>query len=258
MATHWSSFLTLHIPYKNLALSSISGQSEPVGIIKNVMWSCLYSFDMLKLVQPSPWLFPITMKPISAEKCSSVISLLKDGYPHFQIIAKTSALMGTVNKISREVDLVKKNNPGDHPSNPLLRTNSQLFTKSPLESSTMLSKPPNSPTMSSPILSHPKQSEIHWRRVDYTLQQRRNYQCLRRLIVIGNFSSVCITKTGLWRTWRGCYGHMRQRLIKLGNMGRFMSGKNVENPYLTALQHQLSNMEAVITWWYGAVWVGME
>ena len=89
MATHWSSFLTLHIPYKNPALSSISEQSEPVGIINNVMWSFLYSFDMLKLVQPSPWLFPITMKPISAEKCSSVISLLKDGYPHCQIIAKT-------------------------------------------------------------------------------------------------------------------------------------------------------------------------
>ena len=47
--------------------------------------------------------------------------------------------------------------------------------------------------------------------------------------------------------WRGCYAHMRQILIKLDQMGRFMFGKNMENPYLITLQHQLLNMEVVIT-----------
>ena len=56
------------------------------------------------------------MKPISAEICSSVISLLKDGYPHCQITAKTGVGMGTVNRISKEVDLEKENNPGGCPS----------------------------------------------------------------------------------------------------------------------------------------------
>ena len=55
------------------------------------------------------------MKPISAEKNSSVISLLKEGYPHHEIIAKTVVGIGTVNRINKEVNLEKENNPGGHP-----------------------------------------------------------------------------------------------------------------------------------------------
>ena len=56
------------------------------------------------------------MKPISAEKHSAVISLLKEGYPHRQIIAKIGVSMGTVNRIRSTVDLDKENNPGGRPS----------------------------------------------------------------------------------------------------------------------------------------------
>ena len=56
------------------------------------------------------------MKAISAEKHSSVISLLKEDYLYHQIMTKVGVGMATVNRISREVDLEKENNSGGHPS----------------------------------------------------------------------------------------------------------------------------------------------
>ena len=55
------------------------------------------------------------MKSISAEKCSSVVSLLNGGYSHPQIQAKTCLGKGTVGRISKEVE-DKENHPGGHPS----------------------------------------------------------------------------------------------------------------------------------------------
>ena len=56
------------------------------------------------------------MKAISAEKHFSVISLLKEGYPYCQIKTKTGVGLATINRISKEVDMEKENNPGDQPS----------------------------------------------------------------------------------------------------------------------------------------------
>ena len=56
------------------------------------------------------------MRPISADKHSSVISLLKDGYSHRAIQAKTGVGKGTIYRISQEVDVDKENNPGGRPS----------------------------------------------------------------------------------------------------------------------------------------------
>ena len=258
MATHWSSFLTLHIPSKNPALGSISKQSEPVGIINNVMWSCLYPFNMLKLVEPSSWLFPITMKPISAEKHSYVISLLKEGYPHCQIIAKTGVGMGTVNRINKEVNLEKENNPGGHPPKLSAHDKQSIIhqiTSGKLDNAVQATQFINNvisdPVTPQTVRNALKESGLH-------SATKKKVLMLKKAHHQRHLSSVSIMKTGLWRTGRGCYSQMRQRLIKLDQMGRFMSGNNVENPYLTALQHQLSNMEVGITWWYGAVWVRME
>ena len=56
------------------------------------------------------------MKAISAEKCSSIISLLNKGYSHHAIQARTGLGKGTVYRISKEVDVDKENNPGGCPS----------------------------------------------------------------------------------------------------------------------------------------------
>jgi len=56
------------------------------------------------------------MRPISADKHSSVISLLKDGYSHRAIQAKTGVGKGTIYRISQEVNVDKENNPGGRPS----------------------------------------------------------------------------------------------------------------------------------------------
>jgi transposase len=56
------------------------------------------------------------MRPTSADKHSSVISLLNEGYSQHDIVAKTGIGKGTVYRISKEVDLDKENNPGGHPS----------------------------------------------------------------------------------------------------------------------------------------------
>ena len=60
--------------------------------------------------------FATTMRPTSAAKCSSVLSLLEQGYSYCQIHNKTSIHLGTISKIGKEVDANKENNPGGHPS----------------------------------------------------------------------------------------------------------------------------------------------
>ena len=56
------------------------------------------------------------MKSISAEKLSSVVSLLNGGYSHCQIQAKTGLWKGTVGRISKEMKEYKENHPGGCPS----------------------------------------------------------------------------------------------------------------------------------------------
>jgi transposase len=56
------------------------------------------------------------MRPISAAKCSSVLSLLEQGYSHCQIHERTGLGLGTISRIGREVDANKENNPGGCPA----------------------------------------------------------------------------------------------------------------------------------------------
>ena len=56
------------------------------------------------------------MRPISADKYSSVLSLLEQGYSHHQIHDKTGVGMGTISRIHREVDANKENNSGGRPA----------------------------------------------------------------------------------------------------------------------------------------------
>ena len=56
------------------------------------------------------------MKSIFAEKHSSVVSLLKEGYSHFQIQARTGlGMVLSIGRISREMERDKENHPGGHP-----------------------------------------------------------------------------------------------------------------------------------------------
>jgi transposase len=56
------------------------------------------------------------MRPTSAAKHSSVVSLLTQGYPHCQIHAKTGVSLGNISKIEKELDSNKENNYGGCPS----------------------------------------------------------------------------------------------------------------------------------------------
>src|SRR5882762_1185928 len=56
------------------------------------------------------------MKSISAEKHSSVVSLLNEGYSQHQIHTRTCLGKGTIGRISKEVEGNKENHPGGHPS----------------------------------------------------------------------------------------------------------------------------------------------
>ena len=72
---------------------------------------------MLNLVHLSSYLLTTTIKSISAEKHSSVVSLLNEGYSHHQIQARMGLGKGIIiGRISREVEGDKKNHPGGHPS----------------------------------------------------------------------------------------------------------------------------------------------
>src|SRR6266481_239872 len=56
------------------------------------------------------------MRPTSAAKHSSVLSLLEQGYSHCQIHQKTGLWLGTISRIGREANSNKENNPGGCPS----------------------------------------------------------------------------------------------------------------------------------------------
>ena len=56
------------------------------------------------------------MKSISAEKRSSVLSLLNEGYSHRQIQSRTGLGKGTIGRISKEVEGDKENHLGGRPS----------------------------------------------------------------------------------------------------------------------------------------------
>ena len=56
------------------------------------------------------------MKPTSATQCSTVISLLKEGYSLRQIESKTGFGRSTIGRIKKETDLDKENSKGGHPS----------------------------------------------------------------------------------------------------------------------------------------------
>ena len=72
--------------------------------------------DMLKFVRFASWLLTTTMKPTSADKRSSVLSLLNEGYSHREIQSRTGVGKGTIYRISKEVDGNKENHPGGRPS----------------------------------------------------------------------------------------------------------------------------------------------
>ena len=56
------------------------------------------------------------MKPTSSSQCSTVISLLTEGYSVHQIESKTGLGKSTIGRIKKEVDLDKENSKGGHPS----------------------------------------------------------------------------------------------------------------------------------------------
>ena len=56
------------------------------------------------------------MRPTSAAKHSSVLSLLNEGYSHREIQSRTGVGKGTIYRISNEVDGNKENHPGGRPS----------------------------------------------------------------------------------------------------------------------------------------------
>ena len=60
--------------------------------------------------------FAITMRPTSAAKHFSVLSLLEQGYSYCQIYNKTIISLGTISKIGKEVDASIENNSGGRSS----------------------------------------------------------------------------------------------------------------------------------------------
>src|SRR6266481_4109884 len=56
------------------------------------------------------------MRPTSFTQCSSVISLLQEGYSVCQIESKTGLGRFTIGRIKKEVDGDKENSKGGHPS----------------------------------------------------------------------------------------------------------------------------------------------
>ena len=156
------------------------------------MWLCLYKFGMLKLLQPTSFLFTTTMHPIPSAQCSTIISLLHEPYSIYEIQSKTGIGKSTIGRIKKQVDINKETiRVVNLPSFPLM-INNPFFAKSLLESLTMLFKLPILSTASFPILSQPKQSGMSSRRMGFPLLSRRSTFFLRGSIkiIVSNLPST--------------------------------------------------------------------
>jgi hypothetical protein len=163
---------------------------------------------MLKLVSSILLPFHHHMKSTSSSQHAIVVFLLSERYSVCQIQSKSSIGKSTVGRIKKEVDSDKQNSKGGRP---LIVTNNPLFVKSPLESLIMLFRPPNLSTISSPLLSHHKQSEMHLKAMTFALLSSRNVPYSKRHIKRIVLNLHGIMKTGQLRIGKGSYGQMKQR-----------------------------------------------
>ena len=121
--------------------------------------------------------FATTMRPTSAAKCSSVLSLLEQGYSYCQIHNKTGISLGTIKNIGKEVDANKETVLVTIPPSFLPVTSSPLSNKSTLGGLTMLFRLQISLISFLHTLSILKLSEMHSKKLDFTLLPRRKSPC---------------------------------------------------------------------------------
>ena len=151
--------------------------------VPNVMWPYLYQFSMLKLVHLSSYLLTTTMKSISAEKHSSVVSLLNKGYSHCQIQARMGLGKGTIGRISREVEGDKENHPSGHPSKLSPHDKQSIIhqiSSGKLDNAVQATQFINS-TISNSVT--PQTVRMCWRKLALDQQQRRKSLYSRGLII---------------------------------------------------------------------------
>ena len=117
------------------------------------------------------------LRPTSAAKCSSVLSLLEQGYSYCQIHNKTGISIGTIKKIGKEVDADKETILVAVPPSFLPVTSSPLSNKSTLGGLTMLFRLEISLIPFLHTLSILKLSEMHSKKLDFTLLPRRKFPC---------------------------------------------------------------------------------
>ena len=129
----------------------------------------------------------------------------------------------------------------------LVMTDIQFFNKSALEGYIMLSKWPNSLMLLSPVLLLPNQSGMYWRRVIFTLQQRKNPVCKEDPQVKGVRVCTLSWKLDCKRLSKEYYSQMRPILIEMCLIKKCMCGRREENQYLTELLLQQWKIKWEIT-----------
>ena len=146
----------------------------------------------------STWLLTITMKTTSAANHASVLSLLEQGYSVRDIERRTGVGKSTEGRIKKRWMQRRKTILVDVlPSFlPWLMTKHPLFIKFNQGSWILLFRLPISLILLFNILSTPKQSEGHFRRVVSGLLQRRKCPCWRRFIIRRGWSLHNDMETG--------------------------------------------------------------
>ena len=131
----------------------------------------------------------------------------------------------------------KKTAKGDVLPNCLQLTSVQLFVILPVGGLIMLWRPPISSTTSFPVLSQPKQSGIHSRKMAFALLSRRNVLFSKRPTDWSASNLPGTMKIGQWRIGRGSCGQMRPKSTGLDQMegpipGRRRGNHSVREPPL--------------------------
>ena len=176
------------------------------------------------------------MKFISAEKYSSIVALLNEGYSHCQIQARMGLGKGTIGRISREMEGDKENHLSSHPSK-----------LSPCDKQSIIYQ------ISSGKLDNAVQATQF---INFTISNSVTPQTVRNVLKEAGFRSATKKKVpilkgshcqqylkfaqyyGNWTVdWKKVLWTDETKLIGLGQMGRCMFGRNKGNQYQTGPSH---------------------
>ena len=196
------------------------------------------------------------MKPTSSTKCSTVTSLLQEGYYLHQIQSKTGLGKSTIGRIKKEVDEDKENNKGGCP--PKLSSGDKWsiihqITSGRLDNAVEATHFINN-ILPNPITPQTVRNAL--KQNDFCTVVKTKCPLLKKAHRLECLKLARYHENWTVEDWKRILWSDETKINRIGSDG--ILGRRRENHFLTESPPLQSNMEEGTILWYGVVWGGME